>query len=293
MPFPTQIQPIDAVGAIRIDKSKQKSMLKRLFTSVRRSSSSEKLDSAGDIKEVPITSGGDNFADPSSVALDKMVRCYLEHNSNGRGNRYNCFHGACDNLSDVDDLATSRNCTSVSDAGDLLKGLVVCSSSTEWNLTADTNSTMEMFVNVKSKEELRRMLVKNLKLIGYDAEICTSKWDKSPTYPAGKHEYIDVMVEETRLLIEIDFRSEFEIARSTKRYKALLQLMPTIYIGTPDRLEKIVNLMSEAAKQSLKKKGLHMAPWRKSKYMCAKWLSTPERAICEANRVEIEVASLD
>lgn len=40
---------------------------------------------------------------------------------------------------------------------------------------------------------------------------------------AGEYEYIDVIVEGERLLIDIDFISEFEIARSTGSYTAILQ----------------------------------------------------------------------
>lgn len=75
------------------------------------------------------------------------------------------------------------------------------------------------------------------------------------------------------MLIDIDFRSEFEIARSTGTYKAILQSLPYIFVGKPDRLGQIVSIVSEAAKQSLKKKGMHLPPWRKAEYMRAKWLS--------------------
>lgn len=90
---------------------------------------------------------------------------------------------------------------------------------------------------------------------------------------SGEYEYIDVIVEGERLLIDIDFRSEFEIARSTGTYKAILQSLPYIFVGKTDRLGQIVSIVSEAAKQSLKKKGMHFPPWRKADYMRAKWLS--------------------
>lgn len=82
------------------------------------------------------------------------------------------------------------------------------------------------------------------------------------------------MVDGERLLIDIDFRSEFEIARSTGTYKAILQSLPYILVGKSDRLCQIVAAVSEAAKQSLKKKGMHVPPWRKAEYMLAKWLSS-------------------
>lgn len=76
-----------------------------------------------------------------------------------------------------------------------------------------------------------------------------------------------------RVLIDVDFRSEFEVARSTSSYKAVLQLLPFIFVGNSDRLLQIVSIASEAARQSLKKKGMHIAPWRKAEYIKAKWLS--------------------
>ena len=82
-----------------------------------------------------------------------------------------------------------------------------------------------------------------------------------------------MIVEGERLLIDIDFRSEFEIARSTKSYKAILQTLPHIFVGKPDRLQKIISIVSEASRQSLKKKGMHFPPWRKAEYIKSKWLS--------------------
>lgn len=82
-----------------------------------------------------------------------------------------------------------------------------------------------------------------------------------------------MVVNGERLLVDIDFRSEFEIARSTSAYKAILQSLPYIFVGKPERIGQIVSIVSEAAKQSLKKKGMHFPPWRKADYMRAKWLS--------------------
>jgi hypothetical protein len=87
-----------------------------------------------------------------------------------------------------------------------------------------------------------------------------------------------VVVDGTRLIVEVDFRSEFDLARSTKAYRAALQALPPLFVGTPDRLGQIVAVAAEAARQSLKKKGLHYPPWRKPEYMRAKWLSPHVRA---------------
>lgn len=87
-----------------------------------------------------------------------------------------------------------------------------------------------------------------------------------------------MIIGEERLIIDVDFRSEFDIARQTSGYKALLQSLPFIFVGKSDRLSQIVFLISEAAKQSLKKKGMHFPPWRKAEYMRSKWLSSYTRA---------------
>lgn len=105
---------------------------------------------------------------------------------------------------------------------------------------------------------------------------------------SGEYEYIYVIVEGQRLLIDIDFRSEFEIARSTGPYKAILQSLPYIFVGKSDRLGQIVSIVSEAAKQSLKKKGMHLPPWRKAEYMRAKWLSPVTRQNDDFSATETE-----
>ncbi|KAK7251509.1 hypothetical protein RIF29_34778 [Crotalaria pallida] len=86
------------------------------------------------------------------------------------------------------------------------------------------------------------------------------------------------MGKERVVLIDIDIRSEFEIARSTKAYKAILQNLPYIFVGKCDRLQSIVAIVSEVVKQSLKKKGMHVPPWRRVEYVRAKWLSPYTRA---------------
>ena len=55
-------------------------------------------------------------------------------------------------------------------------------------------------------------------------------------------------------------------------------MLPFIFVGKADRLQEIVAIVSEAVKQCLKKKGMHIPPWRKAEYVKAKWLSPHNRA---------------
>lgn len=97
----------------------------------------------------------------------------------------------------------------------------------------------------------------------------------------GVYEYIDIMMDNdfgttkspTRLIIDMDFRSQFELVRPTTTYKELTNALPSIFVGTEEKLNKMISLLCSAAKKSLKHSGLHIPPWRKFRYMHSKWLS--------------------
>lgn len=109
---------------------------------------------------------------------------------------------------------------------------------------------------------------------------------------AGEHEYIDVIIAGERLLVDVDFRAEFQIARSTKGYTAVLQSLPSVFVGKEDRVGQIVAVVSEAARLSLNKDGLHFPPWRKPEYMRSKWLAPYERyaVASDAKQAALDVA---
>lgn len=223
-----------------------------------------------------------------SVGLDRMVLSFMEEAATverpPRG-RCNCFNGSNHEESDEEefDFLPSKHASTPATAGagdalEALKVLVQRASVAERNLLADASRIADKCgKSCKGKAECRRAVADGLRALGYDAAVCKSRWEKAASYPAGEHEYIDAVVglckEEVRLIVEVDFRSQFELARSTKAYRAALQALPALFVGTPDRLGQIVAVVAEAARQSLKKKGLHFPPWRKPEYMRAKWLS--------------------
>ncbi|KAK8709656.1 hypothetical protein V6N13_060669 [Hibiscus sabdariffa] len=290
-----KVQPIDInswaekeTSPARAEPAKPvlKSLLKRIFDrpfpNVLRTSAADKQ-SIGET-QFSIKDGATEF-EPSSICLDKMVQNFIEDShydkqpqpaKYGR-NRCNCFNGNSNDSSDdeFDAFGESTNGGSPpADACETLQSLVQCATVAERNLLADTAMIVEKNKNFKRKDDLREIVSDGLVSLGYNSSICKSKWDKSPSFPAGDYEYIDVVfVEEGRMLIDVDFRSEFEMARSTGTYKAVVQSLPFIFVGKPDRLDRIVSIVSEAAKQSLKNKGMHLPPWRKTEYMRAKWLS--------------------
>jgi uncharacterized protein (TIGR01615 family) len=66
---------------------------------------------------------------------------------------------------------------------------------------------------------------------------------------------------------DIDFRAQFEIARATDEYNALLQQLPTLFVGKADKLFRIIKIMCDLARTSLKEREMCLPPWRKYRYM--------------------------
>ncbi|RRT73808.1 hypothetical protein B296_00013526 [Ensete ventricosum] len=95
------------------------------------------------------------------------------------------------------------------------------------------------------------------------------------------HEYIDVVVSDggdsERLIIDIDFRSHFEIARAVESYDAILSSLPVVFVGSCSRLKQILQVMADAAKFSLDLNLMPLPPWRSLAYLQAKWCSKYER----------------
>ncbi|XP_065869995.1 uncharacterized protein [Euphorbia lathyris] len=129
---------------------------------------------------------------------------------------------------------------------------------------------------------IRFSLVKLLRLAGYDAAVCASRWQGGGKLPGGDYEYIDVIHSNNggsieRLIIDIDFRSHFEIARAVDSYDRILKLLPVVYLGSMNRLKQYLQVMVEAAKSSLNQNSMPLPPWRSLAYLQAKWHSPYQR----------------
>lgn len=321
MPSLMKIQPIDgatmpaeeaALPASEPVKPVMKSRLRRLF----RISGPEKVtDDAATVIPVPVPvqlrKEGSGELELSSVCLDRMVQNFIEEGVNEKNqavvkcgrSRCNCFNRSDGSSDDGGEYSIPS-----SDVSDLLKGLMGCVGVNEKSVMAETVKIVERNkVVCKRKSDFGRVVTEGLVAVGFDASVCKSKWEKSPSFPAGEYQYIEVIVEGERLIVDIDFRSEFEIAKATKAYKAILLTLPYIFVGKSDRLSRIITLTSEAAKQSLKKKGMHLPPWRRTEYVRAKWFSphtrltsnpepisnTPTPTLAPLNSVNLDVISGD
>ncbi|KAE8817628.1 hypothetical protein D1007_04733 [Hordeum vulgare] len=129
-----------------------------------------------------------------------------------------------------------------------------------------------------------RSVAGRLRDAGYDSAVCRSRWARSPEFPAGEHSYVDVVVptksgKAVRVVVEPSFRAEFAMARGGAGYGALVAALPEVFVGRAEKLRAMVGAMCAAAKRCARESSLHMAPWRKRRYMEAKWLGTPDRLL--------------
>ncbi|CAH8385554.1 unnamed protein product [Eruca vesicaria subsp. sativa] len=206
--------------------------------------------------------------------------------------------------SDIDEESeVNKNCNSEENKAfwpeqeQLLQGTLYRTSSIE---TKIRQATKEALKQVKSKglhcicrrpdnggcrSCLRGEISRYLRdVAGYDCVISKSKWRSSQDIPAGEHEYIEIVDRsdskkgEMRVVIELSFRAEFEIAKGGEDYKKLIGRLPEVYVGKPERLRSLIKILCIAGKKCLRDKKMYMGPWRKHKYMQAKWLGTCDRS---------------
>lgn len=286
MPFEVKIRPVDfdprhEPARDEPVKAVAKSRFKRIFEKqFMRVTSPEKV--VGNEEQNSSKKDGYDDFEPGSVCLARMVRNFMEESPEKQGcgrSWCNCANGECRDSSDDEFDSCScfgdLNLSSSGEACENVKSLVPCVSVIERNLLADTARLVDQNKMSKRKDDVfLKIVADGLSALGYNASICKSHWEKSSACPAGEYRYVDVVTEGERLIIDIDFRSEFEIARPTKKYRTILQTLPAIFVGKADRLQKIISIVMEAAKQSLKKKGMPFPPWRKAEYVKAKWLAS-------------------
>ncbi|XP_059663164.1 uncharacterized protein LOC132308899 [Cornus florida] len=130
---------------------------------------------------------------------------------------------------------------------------------------------------------LQREISDRLRVAGYNCAICKSKWRSSPHIISGEHTYLEVVDPsnpkkgEVRVVIELNFRAEFEVARASEEYNRLISRLPEVFVGKAERLRGLIKILCSAAKKCMKDNKMHMGPWRKHKHMQAKWIGACER----------------
>ncbi|BAB92668.1 unknown protein [Oryza sativa Japonica Group] len=130
----------------------------------------------------------------------------------------------------------------------------------------------------------RRAVARRLRAAGYDAGVCKSRWEASGGITAGTYEYVDVVApaargQKSRYIVDADFRAGLEVARATAEYAVVVAAVPaSVVVAREEAVGRAVRVAADAARRSLRSHGLHVPPWRKTRYMLAKWLGPYKRS---------------
>ncbi|GAB4827473.1 hypothetical protein Ancab_034356 [Ancistrocladus abbreviatus] len=226
-----------------------------------------------------VGAGGGQFSHESEHDLAVMVSDFLENSSGGAESW--CSSDSDSGFSDFHHLADkiSFHRHSVdryeSDLLAVVHSLLLSMNEAELHLVR---------TGLCNASCIRFSLVKLLRSSGYDAAVCSSKWQGCGKVPGGDHQYVDVVKynddgSSGRLVIDIDFRSHFEIARAVESYEKILKALPVVYVGSLSKLKQFLQVMAEAARSSLKQNSMPLPPWRSLAYLQAKWHSPYQRWI--------------
>ncbi|KAJ6826767.1 uncharacterized protein M6B38_370650 [Iris pallida] len=224
--------------------------------------------------------GEGKYSSESEHDLGVMVSDFLENGSGGGESKYSSdSDSGCADLSHLAERILFHKRTVdqyESDLSSAVRSILLSITETDLQYVKGDNQC--------NASCIRQSLVKRLRLSGYDAAVCSSRWQGFDKVPGGDHEYVDVVVYgnvggSDRFIIDIDFRSHFEIARAVESYDAILTLLPVVYVGPLSRLEQFLRVMVDAAKYSLKQNSMPLPPWRSLSYLHAKWHSKFERRL--------------
>ncbi|XP_055832654.1 uncharacterized protein LOC129901484 [Solanum dulcamara] len=218
------------------------------------------------------------YSHESEPDLAAMVSDFLESNSSGAESRY-----SSDNDSGYSDLALLADRISLykKSVDQYESDLTMVVHSLILSMTESSCIGKPKTCNASC---IRSYLVKLLQSCGYNADMCATKWQGCGKIPGGEHEYIEVISHgkdgcSERYIIDLDFRSHFEIARAVKSYNVVSSCLPPVYVGTVKKLKLYLQAMVEAAKCSLKQNSMPLPPWRSLAYLEAKWELSNQRVV--------------
>lgn len=223
------------------------------------------------------SSGSEHSADDNdndSPCLSELVHGFLEDDCDCDSDS---LTQCCDSDADRRDLVSD----SVEDAADLLRS-VLDRDAFRNLLFSRVLKAMERFWSLRNqKSALNRKVMVFLRELGYNAAICKTKWETCGGLTAGSYEFIDVVqpssAAASRYIVDLDFAAQFEVARPTGEYMKLFELLPRVFVGRSEELKRIIKVICDGAKRSLKSRELSLPPWRKNRYMQNKWMGPYRR----------------
>uniref|UniRef100_A0A7N0TPF4 DUF506 family protein n=1 Tax=Kalanchoe fedtschenkoi TaxID=63787 RepID=A0A7N0TPF4_KALFE len=201
--------------------------------------------------------------DDESPSLSDLVECFLEED-----------FGCCSRSNEESETATEFSCCDRVEPCLNSKRVIDELLGNDCNAVAASDSYKRMLEShvsqavkalprfgSRDKRTFNRNVMYFLRKLGHNAAICKSRWDSSGgSLAAGQYEFIDVEFctkpspsqSQPRYIIDLNFAAEFEIARPTEHYANLAASLPKVVVATEEVLKKVIKVVAEEAKRSLK-----------------------------------------
>ncbi|UPQ98090.1 hypothetical protein HOP50_02g13880 [Chloropicon primus] len=107
--------------------------------------------------------------------------------------------------------------------------------------------------------------------LGYPVSVASSRRKiKGDIFRCPHHEFLRMDVDDG-LIIDPNFRSRWEVARSSYYYSKVVQALPCVFVGTEARLRLLVTFMSEQLNRNYKVMSMDCPPWRGTKSLLNTW----------------------
>ncbi|KAI8022252.1 hypothetical protein LOK49_LG03G00914 [Camellia lanceoleosa] len=103
----------------------------------------------------------------------------------------------------------------------------------------------------KGFSNLKKWIVLRLIRDGFETSLCRTSWPATIGRPSGDYEYIDVLMKDSngggdetmRLIVGMDFRSQFELVRPASTYSELTASLSSIFVGSEEKLMELICLV--------------------------------------------------
>ncbi|KAK7339093.1 hypothetical protein VNO77_19736 [Canavalia gladiata] len=216
-----------------------------------------------------LSSRSQNSDDGDSLSLSNLVHGFLEEDSDCGGD------DSAVNELDWDRVGSADDC--VDPVEESLSFALANNVDPYRNmLLAHALEATEKFAFLRERNisVYRRSVAAFLRERGHDAAVCDTAWDSSGRVTGGSHQFIDVVQSGSstrRYFVDLEFRSQFEIARPTRRFSEMLSSVPGVFVGGQEELKRTVSVVCDAARWCFRNRGLPVPPWRKNRFMQNKW----------------------
>lgn len=171
----------------------------------------------------------------------------------------------------------------------------------ELDLLRQVESLQLMCQGESSKDTDPFLLASNLQRLGYKCVVQRSEMNPAtikefqPEHEDGLRWYHTFVVCTGRLdgshtcqcFIDPNFKDQFLIGKPTETYQFLLEILPTVFIGTPLRLQSLIDFVYLEIAQAYCQQQLPVPPWRSHRVLLGRWFSTsPVLASVADNRAD-------